>query len=232
MALTFWLATGPAQAGVSFDMCHVYHEHHSDAPPEMRQLFEQYPNIPVEACAPPGDWANATYRLILPPFRGDLGVCQYVTSPVFRENGAWTHSPPSPRFERQRDTVYMMASEERCPSYDDRRYVITNDITEGAFIAAIHLWERLSSGDPVDTSIASSAVQATPEFKRLMAALEIDRQRQTSWKPDSVSRSAPDPIRKPIHYSIQVNVSKQGWLLIVDFIDGDLRLMDVHKIIY
>ena len=226
------LAPLDSWAGVSSDICYVYREHDSDVPPEMRKLFEQNPNIPVRACARPGDWANATYSLILPPFRGDLGVCQYVTSPVFRENGAWTYSPPSPRLERRRDTVYMMASEEECSSYTDRRYIVTNDITEGAFIAAIRLWERISSGGIVDTSSASSEVQSTPEFKRLMAALGTDRQRQASWKLLAFSRHAPDPIRKPVHYSLLVNVSKEGWLLIVDFIDGDLRLLDVHNIIY
>ncbi|WP_193369047.1 hypothetical protein [Pelagibius marinus] len=231
-ALSFWLAVGPAQAGVSGELCHVYNEHDSDVPPEIREIFAQNPNIPVRACALPGDWANATYRLILPPFRGDLGVCQYVTSPVVRENGAWTYRPSSDRLTVQRDTVRMMASEEECPSYTDRRYVVTNDISEGLFMAAMRFWERMSSGDTVDASIASSEVQSTPGFKTLMAALETDRQKQHSWKPASISRFAPDPIREPIHYSIQVNVSKQGWLLIVDFIDGDLRLLEVHSIIY
>ncbi len=234
LTLIACLALAPLDswAGVSYDTCNIYHEHDNDAPPEIRELFVQNPNIPVWACVPPGGWANATYRLILPPARGDLGVCQYVASPIFRENGAWTHRPPSPRFERQRDTVYMMASEEECPSYTDPRYIITNDITEGVFMAAIRLWERISSGASLDISSASSEVQSTPEFKRLMAALETDRQRQHSWKPASISRFAPDPIRKPIHYSIQVNVSKEGWLLTVDFIDGDLRLLGVHNIIY
>jgi hypothetical protein len=226
------LAPLDSWAGVSYDTCDIYHEHDSNAPPEIRELFVERPSIPVEVCVPAGNWANATYRLILPPVRGNLGVCHYVASPVFRENGAWTHRPPSPRFERQRDTVYMMASEEECPSYTDPQYIITNDITEGVFMAAIRLWERMSSGGAVDASIASSAVQSTPEFKRLMAALETERQTQHSWKPDIISRFAPDPTRKPIHYSIQVTVSKEGWLLTVDFIDGDLRILGVHNILY
>lgn len=234
LTLIAFLALAPLDswAGVSSEICYVYRENDSDVPPEIREIFAQNPNILVRACARPGDWASARYRLILPPARGDLGVCHYVTSPIFRENGAWTHNPSSVPLHAQRDTVLMMASEGECPSYTDPRYIVTNDITEGVFMAAIRLWERISSGASLDISIASSAVQSTPEFKRLMAALETDRQRQHSWKPASISRFAPDPIRKPIHYSILVNVSKEGWRLTVDFIDGDLRLLGVHNIIY
>lgn len=190
----------------------------------------QAPNTAVKACVRFGDWENTRFQLILPPIRGDLGACQHVTRPIFNENGTWTHEPPSGLSYVPSRRVFMMTSDGECPPHNDSRYILTNQITEGAFIAATRFWEQVLSGENLEMLLGSESleIRTTTAFRSFEDTLKSNLQGPSSLKLVSVSRVPSDPVRTTAHYALLVDGPRGAWSLVVDFDDGRLRLLNVH----
>ena len=221
-------------ADVSHETCRVYNEDDIDLPPDIKDLLLQAPNTAVKECAHLWDWENARYRLILPPIRGDLGACQFVTRPVFKKNGIWTREQPSGLPHVLSHRVYMMPTDGACPPHSDPRYIITNQITEGAFIAATELWEQILSGSNLDVLLSKGRpeIRSKTEFRDFEGALKTNLLDPSSFDLLSVSRVPSDPVRTTAHYELLIDGPGDYWALIVDFEHGEMRLLDIHSVLF
>lgn len=224
------LAPFEALAGISHETCRVYTEHDNDIPREVGSLFEQHPRTIAEACVLFGDWENARFQVVLPPIRGDLGACQLVFRPIFNENGTWTYESPSSQPFGSGASVFMMASTGECPPHSDSRYILTNGVTEGTFIAATRFWEQVLSGKNLQMLLSRKSLEtrSSTAFRSFKNTLESNLQSPTSLKLLSVSRVPSDPIGTMAHYALLVEGPQNAWSLVIDFEDGGLRLLNVH----
>jgi GNAT superfamily N-acetyltransferase len=223
-----------ALAGVSHATCRVYTEHDNDIPPEVRSLFEQRPGTIAEACALFGDWENARFQVVLPPIRGDLGACQLVFRPIFNENGTWTYESPSGQPFGSGASIFMMAYTGECPPHNDPRYILTNEVTEGTFIAATRFWEQISSGENrgMLRGVSPAEIISTEKFQKFEDDLKYNLQVPASLKLLSVSRVPSDPVKEMAHYELLIDGHRGAWAIVVDFDGGRLRLLNVHSVLF
>ncbi|MGF1630884.1 MAG: hypothetical protein ACFCUT_15530 [Kiloniellaceae bacterium] len=228
------LAPSETLAGISHATCRVYTEHDNDIPPEVRSLFEQCPGTIAEACVLFGDWENARFQVVLPPIRGDLGACQVVFRPIFNENGTWTYESPKGLPFRSGASVFMIASTGECPPPNDPRYVLTNEVTEGTFIAATRFWDQISSGENrgMLRDVSPAEIVSTEKFQKFENDLKYNLQVPASLKLLSVSRVPSDPVGEMAHYELLVDGHRGAWAVVVDFDGGRLRLLNVHSVLF
>lgn len=217
-------------ADVSPYSCRVYFGAESDTPPEAKALLALVLGGAVKVCSIPGTQGSEVYSVIAPAVRGVIGVCQFTQRRVFKDGQLWTYTPPTDEPYLASQAVFMMVSDGACARQDDPRYIAASDVSEGVVVAALRLWERISLGGSLDALLGNmpSDIRSSDEFRSFESAIRG----RSAIKLSRVSRFDPAPEKAPAHYALDVHGSPNSWVLVVDFIGDELRLLGVSALQY
>lgn len=239
MVATLLLSPNLAKADIVHQTCRSYFGMEADIPEDARALLESGGGVTV--CVldqPPND---RYLRITSKPMLGLQGVCQFaerILSPT-----------TSSEFPKGKPSVTYrgLAQDGQCPRQDDQRYIPTNKISEGFFLEAHRLVDRLKAGAPTSQIFISQdqALALIPKdlSQEVMGKL---RERPTlyeeslqAWSRELVNPTLAaikisDRLRAQLDgfYEIEVRDQGRNWLLAADFFDGDLKIVTIGKVDY
>ncbi|MFN4764684.1 hypothetical protein ACKGJN_16265, partial [Gillisia sp. Q332] len=230
LAFLLVAATTPVQAEiVAGYSCGYYFPDSETAPPEVRELLEKVSPGAIKSCSVWGDPETRTYDFVSVPLHHPFGVCQVTMRRLFHEDGNWTHTPPADKPYLGDRSVSMMVAEGDCPRQDDPRYVITNDISPGVFLAAVRVWERLSSASGPDAlaDVTFPSARAGQIFRDFESEFGLWK----SFKLVGVSLSSA-AAHSPAYYHLDLEGSPTNWTLLFDFMDEEPVVVGIGTFVY
>ena len=219
----------PARADISRFSCSLYFADSEVAPPEARELLEPDSHTALRTCSNQGDPESRTVARVSAPLRHPLGVCQIIEHQLFKDKGTWTYHPPPGKSHLGGLAVSMMVSEGDCPRQDDPRYIGTDDVSAGVFLAAVRFWKELSSRDGQDALFAG--VYPVVRSGSMFQDFESEIRRGAEFELVSVS-FVPADERTPAFYRMDMEGTLTNWALLVDVADDGLVVVGIGTIDY
>lgn len=222
-------SVAPARADISRHTCAHYFGDSENAPPEAQELLRQDSRAALQACSVAGDPDTSYFMLVSAPLHHPFGICQITARRVFKEEGGWTHTPPPGKPYLDHRSVSMMVAEEDCPRQDDPRYVVTNDVSPGVFLAAVRFWEKLSSASNPEilAQVTFPAARASTIFRDFENEFSLWR----SFRLVSVSFSSADA-HSLAYYHLDLEGTPTNWTLLFDIVDEGLVVVGIGTVVY
>jgi hypothetical protein len=221
-------AQAQAQAATGYS-CEYYFADSEPELSEVRELLETVSPGAIKLCANWGDPKTRSFFFVSVPLHHPFGVCQVTKRQLFNEDGKWTHTPPPDKPYLGSRSVSMLLAEGDCPRQDDPRYIATNDVSPGVFLAAVRLWEKLSSaGGPDILDETTFPGAGTGEMFR---EFESQFGLWKSFKLVSVSFRQADA-HSPAYFTMTLNGAPTNWLLVFDVVDDGLAIVGIGTVEY
>lgn len=218
-ALLLLAGAMPAPAQTSDPYCRFYFGEEAYTPPDILEMLSRVDGSAVRMCP-----VSADYLLLSQPSRGPFHVCQVTQWRLVKEQGSLEFMQSESSGSEGR-SLLMMISEGDCPRQDDLRYMPTEDVTAGVFVAAVHFWEELSSSeDGLDDLLASfRGRDISKDFARDLEDFERDF-RKGEVRLSAVRLGGNDKRTAP-YFALDLGRSGTFWSLLVDFEDDELEVL-------
>lgn len=228
-ALLLVAGTTPALADISRYACELYFADSELVPPEAPEWVRPDSHAALKVCSNPFVEDSTTFAHVFAPLRHPFGVCQMIERQLFKDGETWTYTPPQGESDLGGRLVSMMISEGDCPRQDDSRYIGTNDVSPGVFLASVRFWKELSSRDGHDALIAAvyPAVRSGPMFQ------DFEREIRRGAEFELVGVSfVPADESTPAFYKMDLEGTRTNWALLVDVMDDGLVVVGIGTIEY
>lgn len=224
--------------------CKEYSRADQDLPARYLEIFDELGGDAIQACAHPNQPDSEHYWRFSAVVEGQLGACVYeqrqvYLAPAHGGDLAWTFWPPSDAVQFSGPRTFMMRRENDCGGHHDPRYALTSGVSEGAFLALVGFWERLSTTEGFD-AIAQRTSPDMPGYGSFLDLGDvIDRGAfsDSGIRPLSM-RLETDPLCDGTechmqHYTMRIirigesalDEDLYSWTLIVDLVEGEVSLL-------
>lgn len=237
LLVALMLASFPVWASRSPYECRLYYGDESDVPSEAREIISHWKEggAAARVCLWPGH--PSAYWALTPVFRSALGICQYEERRIFKVTQAgrapeWTYTSPDDQIlnDHNPSRISMAVPTDACPRPGDPRFVMTDRVTGGTFLVLLRFWERISSVAGLEAELAHPASDFLPNrnwglFKAIRSGEALRLHTVRFW--DNVS-PGPGQIGSPA-FGLEIDGERGDWVLNVDFIGGELRLLGVGE---
>jgi len=193
------------------------------------QLLKPGSNAALRVCSAIDDPDDRYFDYVSAPLRGDFGVCQVVEQRLYKREDGWFSSPASGQTYYGGPTVYMMLAEGDCPRQDDKRYLVTNEVSEGIFAALVGFWKELSSANEQDVLFAKidPVLRSDTDFQDFENAI---RQGAKFKLVNIMLDSA--YAHRPRHYALMLEGTPKNRMLHVDVTGKGVGVLGISTFVY
>jgi hypothetical protein len=159
--------------------------------------------------------------------QGRFGVCVFDLQRKAGSPGT-SNSPPG-------YSTFMAVPSGECPEQSDPRYIASNGVSEGMFVAILAFFNQITSSEDGLNAALDLKSGDTADSHRMLDALKSDLlHRDTPFKPVLRSIELTDPFLRGLSsgYRISItshNVRLAGWTLQIDLTPNGLKILNFER---